>query len=93
MCFAIAGGVKSIEKSYLALMKKHGIKGKVFNQEVPDFGKRIENVDAVILFTGTVSHRMACTCRKVCKKKGICIKQLHCSSLNQLEKALIELKE
>ena len=92
MCFAIAGGVKSIEDSYLSLMKKYGIKGKIFNREVPDFGKRIANVDAVILFTGTVSHGMACTCRKICKKRGICIKQLHCSSLTQLEKALIELK-
>jgi hypothetical protein len=55
MCFAIAGGVKNSEDSYLSLMEKYGIKGKIFNREVPDFGKRIANVDAVI-------HGMACTC-------------------------------
>lgn len=93
MCVAIAGGVKSIERNYLSLLKRQGVKGKAFNREVPDLRKRIEQVDAVILFTGTVSHKLAKACTSVCRKKGITIKRLHSSSMNQLEKAVIELKK
>lgn len=91
MCVAIAGGVKKMECEYIRLTRKHGVKCKLFNQKVPEFNKRIENVDAVILFTGTVSHKMARSCCQVCKKNSIVLKRVHSSSINQLEKVLSEI--
>lgn len=92
MCVAIAGGIKGIESRYLSLAEKHGMKCKLFNQKVPDLDKKIENVGAVILFTNTVSHKMARVCCETCRRRGICLKRIHSSSLNQLERALLEIK-
>lgn len=92
MCVAIAGGIKGIESRYQDLAHKHGITCKLYNQNVPDFDKKIGNVEALILLTDTVSHKMARVCLQTCKRRGIRLKRIHSSSLSQLEKALQEVK-
>jgi len=93
LCIALAGGVKSIEKKYINLIKDHGFKVKSFNKVVPDMRKKIEQVDAVVIFTGTVSHKMSKLCREVCKKKNIHLEYVHSSSMSQLEKVVLEIKK
>ncbi len=93
MCIAIAGGVKSLERNYKNLGKKYGIKCKLYNQKVPDLSKRIKYLDAIVIFTKTVSHKMVEICKRVCKKNDISLKILNSSSLTQLEKSIVELKE
>ncbi|BBE31429.1 hypothetical protein OSSY52_15700 [Tepiditoga spiralis] len=93
MCVAIIGGIKGIENKYKTLLKKHGIKKyKIFNTMVPDFQKKIKNVDALILFTNTVSHKLSTVSSKICKKNNICIKRTHSSSLNKLDEKIKEIK-
>ncbi len=92
MCIAIAGGVKGSERNYKELIKKYGFKSKVFNTKVNNFNKKIQNSDAIIVFTKTVSHKMSLECNKICKKKNICLKHVHSSSLSQLEKTLAEIQ-
>lgn len=91
MCIAVVGGVKGIERNYKESIEKHGIKCKMFNQKSPDFDKKIKNVDAVIIFTNTVSHKMSIECSKICKKNNIILKQPHSSSICKLEEALNEI--
>lgn len=93
MTIAIIGGVKGMEREYKDVIEKYGCKYKIFNQKVPDFDKKIKNVDGVILFTGTVSHKMAVDCCKLCKKNGVCLYRQHSSSINKLEEALEGIKE
>jgi hypothetical protein len=93
MYIAIAGGVKGIEREYKNISKKYGFKCKIFNKNVPDFDKKIKNVDAVVMFTGTVSHKISKKCCALCKKNDICLKRMHSSSINQLEIALKEICE
>ncbi|TDT71582.1 uncharacterized protein DUF2325 [Hypnocyclicus thermotrophus] len=91
MCIVIAGGIKGIEREYKNISKKYGFKCKIFNENVPNFNKKIKNVDAVVMFTGTVSHKISKKCCAVCKKNDICLKRMHSSSINQLELALQEI--
>lgn len=92
MCIAIAGGIKGLERNYVDITNQHGFKCKVFNRNVPDLSKKIMSVDAVILFTDTVSHKVALQCNRICKKCDIKIRRVHSSSITQLEKTVLELK-
>ncbi len=88
MKLAVLGGIKSLEAEYKKILKSNRIKAKVMNTMVPSFDKVIGNVDGVIMFTDTVSHKMALSCSKLCKKREICLIRHHKGSLNSLFKAL-----
>jgi len=92
MCVAIVGGVKGIEREYKQMMKIYGLKCKIFNKKVPDFKKRIQNVDALILLTNTVSHKLSTQSLKVCRDNKILLKRTHSSSLTKLEQTIKEIK-
>lgn len=93
MSIAVIGGVKGSEKDYKTIIEKYGFKYKVFNEKVVDFNKKIKNADAIILFTGTVSHNLAIASMKMCRKNNIIIKKSHNSSLIKLEGIIKELKQ
>ncbi len=88
MCIALVGGIKGIERDYKDMAKQYNVKYKIFNQNVPKLCKKIENVDLIVLCTGTVSHSMARACNKVCKKRDIKIERVVYASLSGLEKII-----
>lgn len=90
---AIIGGVKGIEREYKDIMKNNDLKCKIYNQKCPDFEKKIKNCEACILFTRTVSHKMAVSCSKVCKKNNIKLIRLNSSSINSLKESIEEIVE
>jgi effector-binding domain-containing protein len=93
MCIAIIGGVKGMEREYKEILEKNGCKYKIFNQKMPDFDKKIKNVDGVIIFTNTVSHKLTTNCVALCRKKGILMARTHSSSINKLEKSIETIKK
>ena len=93
MCIYFEGRIKEIERHYKESIEKHGIKCKIFNTKSPDFDKKIKNVDAGIVFTNTVSHKMAAECSKIFRKNNIIIKTPHSSSMCKLEEAVKEIKK
>jgi len=93
MCIAVIGGVKGMEREYKEILEKKGCKYKIYNQKVPDFNKKIKNVDGVVIFTGTVSHKLALNCASICRKNGICIARPHSSSINKLEESIENIKK
>lgn len=93
MSIAVVGGVKGSEKEYKTILEKYGFKYKLYNEKVVDFGKKIKNVEAIILFTGTVSHTLALESMRMGRKNNIIIKKSHNSSIVRLEEFIKELKE
>ncbi len=65
MCVALIGGMKRLERNYIAEARKHGIKLKVFNASVPSMASKLKSVDAVVVFTNKVSHNA--------KKQAVCV--------------------
>ncbi|MGB6127528.1 MAG: DUF2325 domain-containing protein [Psychrilyobacter sp.] len=90
---AIIGGVKGIEFEYKGLMKKNNLKCKIYNQNCPNFEKKIKNCEACIMFTNTVSHKLSISCNKVCKKNDIKLIRVHSSSINKLKESISEVCE
>lgn len=88
---AIVGGVKGIEREYKELAKQYNFKCKLFNTKCPCFDKKIQQVDACILFTNTVSHKLSKESCKVCKKNNIPMIKTHSSSINKLKESLEQL--
>lgn len=90
---AIVGGVKGIEREYKEIMKANDLKCRVYNQNCPNFEKKIKNCEACILFTGTVSHKLSLATSKVCKKNNIKLIRLHSSSVNKLKESITEITD
>ncbi|KKK86638.1 hypothetical protein LCGC14_2761230 [marine sediment metagenome] len=65
MCVALIGGMKRLEKNYVAEAKKYGINLKVFNVSGPSMSSKLKSVDAVVVFTNKVSHNA--------KKQAVCV--------------------
>ncbi|MBN1968509.1 MAG: DUF2325 domain-containing protein [Candidatus Delongbacteria bacterium] len=91
MNIALLGGVKSMECKYKELMDKYSCKFKLFNKYVPDMGKRMKDVDAVVLFMDTSSHKMVNICNTVCRKNNIVMKRVKNGSMNCLETGVNEI--
>jgi len=89
----IVGGIKGIEFEYKGLMKKNNLKCKIYNQNCPNFEKKIKNCEACIMFTNTVSHKLSISCNKVCKKNNIKLIRVHSSSINKLKESIEEVFE
>lgn len=92
MCIAVVGGIKGIEHEYKKIAEENKIKIKVFNQMVNNFQKRIKNIDGIILFTDTTSHKLAGVCCNLCKKNNIILKRPHSSSITKLQESIDEIK-
>lgn len=88
---AIVGGVKGIEREYKEVAKEFNCRCKLFNKKCPQFDKKIKNVDACILFTNTVSHKLSTESCKICKKNGIKIIKIHSSGITGLKETFKDL--
>ncbi len=60
MSVVMFGGNKCMERRYLDTCKKYGHKAKVFNRMTGNsLKKQVGSPDMIILFTNSVSHKMA----------------------------------
>ncbi|CAK7077580.1 DUF2325 domain-containing protein [Tissierella carlieri] len=92
MCIVLVGGHDRMHDDYREIGDKHGYKMKIFTQMPSRFNKNIGEPQAIVLFTNTVSHKMALTATKEAKRKKIPILRCHTSSKNSLEETLLQLK-
>ena len=58
MSIVIVGGHDRMHCKYKEICKKYGCKCKVFTQCPANFKNQIGSPDMVIVFTGTVAHKM-----------------------------------
>ena len=88
MSVVIIGGNDCMERLYVDACKQHGCKAKVFTQMKGELRRKIGSPDLLILFTGTVSHKMVTCALCEAKRCNAVIERSHSSSLNALQAIL-----
>ena len=88
MSIVIVGGNECMVCCYQEICKKKGYKAKVFPKESGAMKKKIGCPDLMILFTGTVSHKMMISATQEAKKNAVPILHVHSSSASALQQAL-----
>ena len=88
MCVALIGGMKRLEKNYVAEARKHGIKLKVFNVSGKSMSSKLKGVDAVVVFTNKVSHSAKNLAMCVARSNDIPLYMYHSSGLCTLRECL-----
>lgn len=88
MSVVIVGGHDRMHCRYKEICKKHGCKCKVFTQCPGDFKNKIGNPSIVVLFTGTVAHKMVNVAAAQARKTGAYVARSHTSSAFALNEIL-----
>lgn len=84
MNIVIIGGNDCMVCQYKNLCKKYGCRAKVFTQMTSTMKNQIGSPDLLVLFTGTVSHKMIKCVLAECKHSSMQIARSHSSSLTAL---------
>ena len=90
MSVVIVGGHDRMHCRYKEICKKHGCKCKVFTQCPANFKNQRGSPDLIVVFTGTVAHKMVSVASEQAEKSGAQIKHCHSSSSCALNDALLE---
>ena len=88
MSIVIIGGNERMAAHYETICKEHGCKAKVFTKENGSLRKKMGKPDLLILFIGTVSHKMVLSVAQEAKKNRIPVARVHTSSASALRMAL-----
>lgn len=88
MSVVIVGGNECMEGQYCEICKRCGCKAKVFTKENGTMKKKLGCPELLILFTKTVSHKMAISAVQEAKRNNIPIARIHSSSAATLKNAL-----
>ena len=90
MSIVIVGGHDRMHCRYKEICKRFGCKCKVFTQCPANFKNQIGSPDMIVVFTGTVAHKMLNTATLQAQKSGAYIKHCSSSSACALSEALTE---
>ncbi|WP_298271372.1 DUF2325 domain-containing protein [Geobacter sp.] len=71
MCVALIGGMDRLERHYVGEAERLGIALRVFTRSEVNIGSKLKHVDAVVIFTNKVSHRVKAEAMKAAKSNGI----------------------
>ncbi len=88
MSVVIVGGNECMECRYKQICKKYGHKAKVFTKEKGMLARKLGTPDLMILFTKTVSHKMAMSALAEAKKNNVKIERVSSSSACALNNLL-----
>lgn len=88
MCIALFGGMDRLERHYIEEAESVGIDLKVFSKQQLNFGSKIKNVDAMVIFTNKVSHNVKAKAMKEAKAYGIPVYMHHSCGVCSLRECL-----
>ena len=88
MSVVIIGGNERMVCQYSDICRGFGCKAKVFAKENGPIRKKIGNPDLLILFTNTVSHKMARCAVEEAERCNADVVRCHSSSKNALQEIL-----
>jgi ABC-type uncharacterized transport system substrate-binding protein len=88
MCIAVIGGMDRLQQHYQEEAMRAGIELRVFNAAESNLGARLRQVDALVIFTGKVSHRARLEAMKTAKARNIPVYQYHSCGVCTLRKCL-----
>jgi len=92
MCVALVGGMDRLERLYVEEAERAGISLKVFNRPERGLKSKIENVDAIVVFTNKVSHEAKSVVMKTARKRNIPVYVHHSCGVCSLRDCLNCLK-
>lgn len=87
MSIVIVGGNERMERQYADLCKSYSCKAKVFTKSSGSM-KCIGSPDLIVVFTGTVSHKMLRSVQAETKGQNVPIIHCHSSSMAALKNVL-----
>ena len=90
MSVVIIGVHDRMHCRYKEICKKYGCKCKVFTQFPANFRNQIGSPDMMVVFTGTVAHKMVAVASQQAEKAGTFVKHCHSSSACALNESLTE---
>ena len=93
MCVAVIGGMDRLKRHYMNEAERLGITLKVFTKSETEITKKINRVDAVIIFSNKVSHKAKTETMKAIKTKAIPFVMHHSCGLSSLKNILSDLKD
>ena len=85
---AVVGGITGLEPEYRRILEENNLLPKIYNQDSARLVGRIKGTDAIILFTGTVSHKMAEKIRRAARAGEIPLINVQPSSISALRKSV-----
>ncbi len=88
MSVAIVGGLDRLKRLYEKKCVDMGYQVKVFSQRVPNLATRMNGVNGIIIFTGTVAHPMVEEATRVARMWNIPLERSHSSSVSALKRCL-----
>ena len=88
MSVVIVGGNDRMVCQYKDVCKDYGCRAKVFTQMDRTIKKKLGTPDLMILFTGTVAHKMVICATDEAKRHRIPIVHAHSSSISALRNIL-----
>ncbi len=90
MSIVIVGGNEGMAAQYETICREHGCRARVYTKENGSLKRKLGCPDLLILFIGTVSHKMVISVTQEAKKNRIPVKRIHTSSASALKAALAE---
>ena len=88
MSVAIIGGLDRLKRSYEKECRDRGFYARVFSQRIPNMVRRMDGVNRILIFTGTVAHPMVEEATRVARMCGIPLERSHSSSVSALKRCL-----
>ena len=88
MSVVIVGGNDCMVRKYKEICEQYKCTAKIFTHMTTDLGKQIGTPDLLVLFTGTMSHKMARCAVTETKKLKIKTERSHSSSASALRNIL-----
>jgi hypothetical protein len=85
---AVIGGILGLEPQYRRILEENNYLPRIYNQDSARLSGRVEMTDTIILFTGTVSHKMAEKVRKVAHLRDIPLVTVRRSSVSALKRSI-----
>ena len=90
MSVVIVGGNECMAGRYESICREPGCKAKVFTKEYGSLKKKLGKPDLLILFTGTVSHRMCLSVAQEARRNDVTVVRVPKSSATALRAALMQ---
>lgn len=92
MCVALIGGMDRLERHYISEAEKLGIDLRVFTKAESQISSKIKNMDAMVIFTNKVSHRVKKEAVNTAKAMNIPVLMYHSCGVCTLRDCLSCLK-
>jgi len=88
MCISVVGGLKRLEQQYHKEAERMGIDLKIYNDDVKGLDTKLPWSDAIIIFTGMVSHNARRVASKTARTHGIPVFMHHACGVCTLRECL-----